>query len=131
MAIGEEGLSDEGLLTARKIHQAGAPVVVEQFEGMPHCFGLIMTGAPAGKLFFQGWSEFCRDAVFGNLDEKRPGVGHVTFIHYGLQSTTQIPLNDIHEFSDLDVEKRIHESMTRRIAGEKALVEEWQVKAKL
>jgi acetyl esterase/lipase len=132
MGIGEEGLADEGLLTVRKIHQGGTPVVVEQYEGMPHCFGLIMIGTAAGKRFFQGLSKFCRDVDAGNLDEKRPAqVGNVTFIHYGLQATTQIPLDDIHQFSDLDVEKRIRETLALRVAGEKALVEEWQAKAKL
>jgi acetyl esterase/lipase len=134
IGMGEEGLSDEGLLVARKVHQAGSPVVVEQFEGMPHCFGLLMLGTPAGRRSFQGCADFCRDVVAGTLQKGKEtpgGVGYLTVHAYQLRSTKQIPLDDVHPLSDEEVEKQILENMKRRVEGEKALVEEWREKAKL
>ncbi|KAL1962067.1 hypothetical protein VTN77DRAFT_595 [Rasamsonia byssochlamydoides] len=137
IGMGEEGLTDEGLLLARKVHQAGSPVVVDQFEGMPHCFGLIMMGTPAGRRFFEDWAAFCRDAVAGRFGvaegegEGEHGVGYLTFHQYGLQSTKQVLLDDVHPYSDEEVERRIYDSMKRRVEGETALVNEWRVKAKL
>ncbi|KAH8692634.1 putative lipase/esterase [Talaromyces proteolyticus] len=131
VTVGEEGLTDEGLLTARKIHQANVPVIVDEFEGMPHCFGLIMLGTTAGKLCFQSWARFCRDAVAGAVDPARGDVGYVTFHNFGWHSTKLIALNEIHAFSDLDIEKRLEQSRDQRIRTENRLLEEWQVKAKL
>ncbi|KKA21298.1 Lipase/esterase [Rasamsonia emersonii CBS 393.64] len=135
IGMGEEGLTDEGLLLARKVHQAGSSVIVDQFEGMPHCFGLIMLGTQAGRRFYQNWADFCRDAVAGRVKEEeekgKAGVGYLTVHRYGLRSTKQIPLDDVHPFDDEDVERRIHDSMRRRVEGETALVNEWRVKAKL
>ncbi|CRG85982.1 hypothetical protein PISL3812_02985 [Talaromyces islandicus] len=132
IAIGEEGLADEGLLTARKFHQAGVPVMVDWFEGMPHCFALVIAGTVAAKLFFQSYSQFCLDAVAGAIGRSRRGnVGFATFHHFGWHSTKLIPLDEIHEFSDLDIEKSLHQSKVKRVATEEKLIEEWQVKAKL
>jgi hypothetical protein len=132
IGVGEEGLTDEGLLTARKFHQVGVPVMVDWFEGMPHCFGMVMAGTVAAKIFFQSYSQFCLDAVAGAIGPSRRGnVGFATFHHFGWHSTKLIPLDEIHEFSDLDIEKSLHQSKVKRVAAEEKLVEEWQVRAKL
>lgn len=136
ISLGEEGLTDEGLLTARKFHQAGVPVLVDWFEGMPHCFGLIFLDTTPGKLFFRSYAQFCLDATAAAATgvaaiNSRGDVGFATFHHYGWHSTKLIPLDDIHEYSDLDIEKSLQQSKAKRVATEKKLVEEWQVKAKL
>jgi acetyl esterase/lipase len=133
ISVGEEGLTDEGLLTARKFHQAGVPTIVDWFEGMPHCFALIMAGTAAAKLFFQSYSQFCLDAAAGAIEasSRRGNVGVATFHHFGWHSTKLIPLDEIHEFSDLDIEKSLQQSKVKRVAAEEKLIEEWQVKAKL
>lgn len=130
-AVGEEGLTDEGLLTARKIHRAGVPVVVEQYEGMPHCFGHIMMHSTAGKIYFQGWAQFCRDAVAGSVRSARSGVGYVIFHNYGWRSTKLIPLDEVHELSDSEVDKRLAASRNKRMEWERKLTDEWKAKARL
>lgn len=143
ITMGEEGLTDEGLLLARKAHQAGAPVIVEQFEGMPHCFGLILAGTPAGRRCLKGLADFCRDAVAGRIkkrtakeEEAEPAAartGKLTFIGYKLQWTKQIPLDEVHPFSDEKVEELMRQVKEWRVESEKALVSRWRAskKAKL
>jgi acetyl esterase/lipase len=64
---GEELLSDEGSSLACKIARQEVPVVWEQYEAMPHCFGLIFANTPVGDLCFDGWAAFCEDAVAGKV----------------------------------------------------------------
>ncbi|PYH92745.1 hypothetical protein BO71DRAFT_382953 [Aspergillus ellipticus CBS 707.79] len=133
IAMGEESLSDEGLVVARKMHEAGVPVVVEQFEGMPHCFGLIMIGTPSGRRFYDGTAEFCRDAVAGKIPAGTSLSGDVTYIKYKLQGTHYIPLKNAVPLTDEEVDERLRSSAQWRLEGEKELQREWlqNLKAKL
>ncbi|GAB1194608.1 hypothetical protein APSETT444_003854 [Aspergillus pseudonomiae] len=127
MNMGEEGLSDEGLLLARKMYQVGVPVVVEQFEGMPHCFGLLMVKTPAGKRFFDGMAQFCGDAV---ADRVKPS-STLTYIGYKLRSTREIPLDKAVSLTDEEVDERLRKTAEWRIEGEKELQKQYYEKAKL
>ncbi|KAE8387750.1 Alpha/Beta hydrolase protein [Aspergillus alliaceus] len=127
MNMGEEGLADEGLILARKMHQVGVPVVVEQFEGMPHCFGLIMIKTPAGKRFFDGMSKFCNDVVAGRVGSP----GNLTYIGYKLRSTREIPLDKAVSLTDEEVDERLRKTAQWRIEGEKELQKQYSEKAKL
>ncbi|EED19449.1 lipase/esterase, putative [Talaromyces stipitatus ATCC 10500] len=131
IAVGEEGLTDEDLITARKIHHAGVPVIVEQYEGMPHVFGFIMIGTAAGKLFFQGWAQYLRDVLAKSIQPARGDVGKVIFHHAGWHSTKVISLDDVHSLSDAEVEKILRDSRDHRAEWESKLNEEWQAKARL
>ncbi|KAL4897103.1 Alpha/Beta hydrolase protein [Aspergillus ambiguus] len=114
MTMGEEGLTDEGLVLARKMHQAGVPVVVEQFEGMPHCFGLVMIGTPAGRRFWDGMAGFCRDAVAGQTKS----AGLLTYLGFKLRSTREILLDKAISLTDGEVDRRLRESAQWRLEGE-------------
>ena len=127
MNMGEEGLSDEGLLLARKMYQVGVPVVVEQFEGMPHCFGLLMVKTPVGKRFFDGMSRFCSDAIAGRV---KPSSS-LTYIGYKLRSTREIPLDKAISLTDEEVDERLRKSAEWRVEGEKELQKQYYEKAKL
>lgn len=126
MTVGEEGLTDEGLVLARKMHQAGVPVVVEQFEGMPHCFGLIMIGTPAGRRFWDGWARFCREAVAGRVTSS----GALTYLGFKLRSTRDVPLDEAVSLTDEEVDRRLRESAQWRLEGELHLQQQF-AKAKL
>ncbi|KAI9929019.1 hypothetical protein ASPWEDRAFT_49317 [Aspergillus wentii DTO 134E9] len=126
--VGEEGLADDGLIMARKLHQADVPVVIEQFEGMPHCFGMMMVNTPSGKRYFKGLSDFCRDAVAGRV---KPS-GNMTYIGFKLRSTREIPLDELNsDLSDDEVFERISKSGLARGEGEKAYLKQLTQKAKL
>ncbi|KAJ5167964.1 uncharacterized protein N7482_003558 [Penicillium canariense] len=127
ISTGEECLTDEDLILARRMHKAGVPVVAEQFEGMPHCHGLLMISTPSGKRFFQGLSEFCRDAVAGRVAP----TGHLTWLGFGLQSTRKIPLEEVSEVDDERADTRMRKSAAWRVREEEALLKEWRAQAKL
>ncbi|GAD95260.1 lipase/esterase, putative [Paecilomyces variotii No. 5] len=129
MVMGEEGLTDEGLLVARKIHYAGGTVVVEQFEGMPHCFGMLMLGTAAGRRSFETWTQFCRDVVAGRPIKR---TGEVTYLQYKLRGTKNIPIEEAcPPLSDEEIDKLLQKGRNWRIDGEQALMSEWKEKAKL
>lgn len=127
ISVGEEGLTDEGLIVARRMHQIGVPVVVEQFEGMPHCFGLMMMGASAGRRFFDGMANFCKAAIASTVKS----TGNINYITYKLRSTREIPLDDAVPLSEEEVDERLRKSSTWRLEGEKQLVKEWSAKESL
>lgn len=127
ISVGEEGLTDEGLVVARRMHQAGVPVVVEQFEGMPHCFGLMMLETSAGRRFFEGMASFCHDAIASTVK----ATGNIKFITYKLRSTREISLDDAVALSDEEVNERLRKCSTWRLEGEKQLLKEWSGRARL
>lgn len=132
-ALGEEALTDEDLLTARKIHRAGVSVIAEQYEGMPHLFSMIMMRSVAAGIFFQGLAQFCRDAVAGSIGSgsSRDEVGNLVFHNAGWKSTRLIPLDEVHALSDADVEKRMRDSQRKRMEWERKHTGEWRAKALL
>ncbi|RHZ66891.1 alpha/beta hydrolase [Aspergillus thermomutatus] len=127
MSLGEEGLTDEDLLLARKMHRVGVPVVVEQFEGMPHCFGLVMVGTPAGQRFYKGMGDFCRHAVAGRVKSS----GNLTHIGFKLRSMKEIPLEKAVALSDEEVDRLLRRTANWRLEGEKELQRLWTERAKL
>lgn len=70
IVCGEELLMDEGKTVARKLAMQGVPLVWEQYEAMPHCFSLILTWTRATKMSYQGWSDFIKAAVEGQVESK-------------------------------------------------------------
>lgn len=118
ITTGEECLSDDGLITARRMHEAGVPVVAEQFEGMPHCHGFIMMSTPVGRRFFQALSKFCREAGNGCV---KP-TGQLTYIGYKLRSTRDIPFENVSDVSETEVEARMRRSAEWRLEGEREML---------
>ncbi|CAL5872495.1 uncharacterized protein PFLUO_LOCUS6759 [Penicillium psychrofluorescens] len=127
ITTGEEGLTDEDLIMARRLHQAGVSVVAEQFEGMPHCHGFIMISTPTGKRFFENLAKFCRDAGAGSVES----TGKLTYFGFQLQSTREIPLEQACEVSDEEVKDRMRRAAAWRMEGEQELQREWRERARL
>ena len=69
MGYGEEMLVDEGKVIAAKAAKQGVAVVWEQFEAMPHCFGMLLEGLDVSKRLFKDWAAFC-EAVSGGTNKK-------------------------------------------------------------
>ncbi|KAL4810284.1 Alpha/Beta hydrolase protein [Aspergillus unguis] len=122
ISVGEEGLTDEGLVTARRMHDAGVPVVVEQVEGMPHCFGLMMPGHRASNDFFDSMGSFIRDVVAGTTQNQ--ATGKLKFIAFGSGNNKEVPLGEIaSHLKDADVDALLKAAKEWRVEGEKVLVE--------
>jgi len=118
ITTGEECLSEEGLITARRLHEAGVSIVAEQFEGMPHCHGFLMINTPMGKKFFQSLSQFCRDAGAGSVKS----TGLLNYIGFKPQSSQEIPLAKVSDVSDEEVGVRMRRSAEWRLEGEKEML---------
>lgn len=63
MSTGWELLADEDKFMAAKLHSQGVPVVWDEFEGMPHCFAMILTENPMAKRCFDAWTGFIKTAA--------------------------------------------------------------------
>ncbi|KAJ5792825.1 uncharacterized protein N7503_008803 [Penicillium pulvis] len=127
ITVGEECLTDEGLVLARRMHKAGVSVVAEMFEGKPHCHGLLMLSTPTGKKFLEGLAGFCSGAVKGVVTP----TGVLTHYGFKLRSTRQIPLEEACEVGDEEVDERLRENKKWRMESEKVLQKEWRERARL
>lgn len=127
ISTGEEGLTDEGLILARRVYQAGVPLVAEMFEGMPHCHGILMMDRPASHRFFEGFAGFCRDAVAGRV----VSTGNLTWLGFKLQLTKEIPIEKVCEISDEQVEALMQRMTAWKLEGEIELQKQWRATARL
>ncbi|KAL3477574.1 Alpha/Beta hydrolase protein [Aspergillus californicus] len=125
ISTGEEGLADEGLIVARKMHQAGVSVVAEQVEGMPHCFGLLMPGSPAGRRFFDSFGTFCVNAAANKIH----ATGKLKFLAYDPKANKEIPLDEISPLTDANVDELLTKTKLWRMEGEKELRRVWTAKS--
>lgn len=68
MSTGWELLADEDKFMAAKLHAQGVPTVWEEFEGMPHCFAMVLTENPMARRCFDAWTQFMQ-----KVTENGPG----------------------------------------------------------
>ncbi|KAI7552179.1 hypothetical protein KC331_g2060 [Hortaea werneckii] len=77
MCTGWEMLHDEDAIVASRGASQGVKVQYEEYEGMPHCFGMLMPTATNGDRCLRSWGDFCRRCVEDHASIKTNG----TFIH--------------------------------------------------
>lgn len=63
MSTGQELLTDEDKHVAAKAARQGVKVQFEEWEGMPHCFCMILTGTTPSKKCFKNWAGFATTAI--------------------------------------------------------------------
>nr|CDP28332.1 Putative acetyl-hydrolase [Podospora anserina S mat+] len=67
ICTGWELLADEDKYLAKKMwEEDGVRVRLEEYEGMPHCFGLIFPGLKEARRCFSGWGGFIKEVVEGS-----------------------------------------------------------------
>lgn len=131
-AVGTEGLEDEICLTAKRIHQAGVPVQLVNYEGMPHCFAMIFKTSPAAKDCFNRWAKFCLDAVNHNITDTKTAL--VMKLFSNPLEFREVSWDEACRVSDEQAEKcfkEAEEEATKREAVEVKAWREQQTKAKL
>lgn len=72
ISTGWELLADEDKYIAVKLHSDKVPVVWEEFEGMPHCFAMIVTANPMAKRCFDAWAGFISDVTAKGPESVQP-----------------------------------------------------------
>lgn len=63
ISTGWELLADEDKFMAARLHAEGVPVVWEEYEGMPHCFAMILPENPMSRRCIAAWTGFMKDVV--------------------------------------------------------------------
>lgn len=53
---GEEMLADEDSILAHRLYNQGVKVIWEQYEAMPHVFGMMFEGTRVAEMSFDGWA---------------------------------------------------------------------------
>ncbi|KAK0742520.1 alpha/beta hydrolase fold-domain-containing protein [Apiosordaria backusii] len=69
ICTGWELLADEDKYIAKKMWEEGVRVRFEEYEGMPHCFGLIFPGLKEARRCFDGWGGFIKSVVEGEGEQ--------------------------------------------------------------
>lgn len=62
-STGQELLTDEDKHVAAKAARQGVKVHFEEWEGMPHCFCMVLMGTTPSRKSFKSWAEFARMCV--------------------------------------------------------------------
>lgn len=63
LCTGWEILAYEDKYLARKLEADGVKVVFEEYEGMPHCFAMMLRNAPSTPRCYKGWASFISAVV--------------------------------------------------------------------
>lgn len=68
VCTGWELLADEDKFVAHKMWREGVRVVFEEYEAMPHCFGLLFPQLREARRCLEGWAGFVKAVVEGGPD---------------------------------------------------------------
>ncbi|KAL2015449.1 hypothetical protein VTK56DRAFT_5411 [Thermocarpiscus australiensis] len=68
MCTGWELLADEDKCVAHRLWAEGVSVVFEEYEGMPHCFGLLFPHLKEARRCFEGWAGFMKVVAEGGRE---------------------------------------------------------------
>ncbi|RDI88848.1 hypothetical protein Vi05172_g1520 [Venturia inaequalis] len=117
ITIGEEMLADENQIFARRLAKQGVRVVCEQFEGMPHCFAMILEllGDKGSTMCIESWGENIKLMVERPEGFRTKG----TWITARKYQKVNVDLEGLmSETSDEDVLERMRVVRSRRIGGD-------------
>ncbi|QDS75594.1 hypothetical protein FKW77_006310 [Venturia effusa] len=96
IVCGEELLEDEDKVMAKRLAEQGVKVVWEQYEAMPHVFGILLGGHPAGEMSMNGWCRAIKEFVERPGDVKTSG----TFITALKLQRLEIDVTGLHNLED-------------------------------
>ncbi len=82
---GWEVIRDESRFMATQFHEAGVPVVHEEYEGQPHCFGMLFSNTPTGRRNLESWGGFIRSVV------EEPGTVETKFSIIKAKTREEVP----------------------------------------
>ena len=106
---GEEMLTDEGKYFARKLSKAGTSVQWEEFEGMPHCFPMLLKGSKVSKIGMELWGNFVAKVASGEAIETRG-----TFYQAKHWTPKKIDVTSLGDLSDDEIWKKMTQEVSVR-----------------
>ncbi|KAK5052040.1 hypothetical protein LTR84_002844 [Exophiala bonariae] len=133
MCLGNEGLEDEILILARRMHQGGGVVELVGYEGMPHCFAMMFPTSVSGSDCYKRWCEFSSNVVHGGAQSITSRASWVKAFSKPLQAI-EIPIEQVSSLSDQDVADAMEKMQLHALAREKEAQQKWnerQTRARL
>ncbi|KAK1782214.1 alpha/beta hydrolase fold-domain-containing protein [Copromyces sp. CBS 386.78] len=117
ICTGWEMLADEDRFTAARLHAEGVSVTFEEYEGMPHCFAMLLKNLREADRCMEGWSRFISRvttkpaASEQEVDEKNTTRSTFTTIHSGTLAEKELDPMTLSPYT----EEEIREKIRRRI----------------
>ncbi|KAG7135729.1 hypothetical protein HYQ45_006541 [Verticillium longisporum] len=111
VCTGWELLADEDKYIAKHLRSQGVPVVFEEYEGMPHCFVLLMPGMPNAQRCFEGWTGFMKAVVgtFGGIESRAVSVKAKTL------EETELSFESLSEVTEEAMRSRVLKSIADNV----------------
>lgn len=114
MCTGWELLADEDRYVAKKMWRDGVTVRYEEYEGMPHCFGIIFPGLQSARRCFKGWGAFCKSlAETGEADGEVGGGSRFTIINPSTMVEREVEGEEVSSMEAMEVKKRVEENIEK------------------
>ncbi|RDI88756.1 hypothetical protein Vi05172_g1138 [Venturia inaequalis] len=113
IVCGEELLEDEDKVMAKRLAEQGVKVVWEQYEAMPHVFGVLLGGHPAGEMSIAGWCEAIKQFVERPEDVKTKG----SFVTARKLERLDVDVMGLYKMSDSAVTSRMKAAMDKGSEG--------------
>ncbi|KAM0286793.1 hypothetical protein ACHAQH_000813 [Verticillium albo-atrum] len=103
VCTGWELLADEDRYIAKHLRSQGVHVVFEEYEGMPHCFVLVLPDMPNARRCFEGWTGFMKSVVgtFAGIESRAISVKAKTL------EETELSFESLSEFSEEEIRSRV------------------------
>lgn len=108
---GEELLTDEDCVVAVAAVSQGVTVQWEQYEAMPHCFGMLLPTLANSSRCMKSWGDFCRRCVEGEV--KTNG----TWIAVKTGAEKEVDIAQVSSITYSDALVRMKEAQARRAKG--------------
>lgn len=108
---GEELLTDEISVVAARAATQGVKVHWEQYEAMPHCFGMLLPALATSKRCIGSWGSFCKTCVEGSIETNGTWIAAKT----GNEKTVDV--TQVNPLTVGDALKRMRDAQRRRFAG--------------
>ncbi|PNH40461.1 hypothetical protein VD0004_g6545 [Verticillium dahliae] len=111
VCTGWELLADEDKYIAKHLRSQGVPVVFEEYEGMPHCFVLLMPGTPNAQRCFEGWAGFMKAVVgtFGGIESRAVSIKAKTL------EETELSFESLSEVTEEAMRSRVLKSIADNV----------------
>ncbi|KAF5020492.1 hypothetical protein F66182_7483 [Fusarium sp. NRRL 66182] len=103
LCTGWEILAYEDKFLARKLEAEGVRVVFEEYEGMPHCFAMLLRNTPATQRCYSGWAAFMREAV----EDPDKIKSRATMIKAKTCQELPLRFDELSDVSEEDIQQRV------------------------
>ena len=123
---GEEVFADEGKVLCRRLARAGIPLQWDQYDGMPHCWAMMIRGSESSNKAFKAWGDFIARAAKGERIETKGSLVEAKTLN-----EKSVDVNSLlGELNDVQVEERMRADVKRKLAYGPARNDE-KIQAKL